>query len=737
MKFFKKSLKLSLFLSVAFLVSFSLASAFSIDSTNRTARLFSDTANLVNFKPSFMDGNKPVAAQLDMNQSQLTGYAWGNNIGWVNLNSLNCDANGDGLTDTTNFSFCTTGQPISPFKVSMSGNTLSGYAWSQNGGWINFGPFSNSATPQVTMNASGQLSGFAWIQNYGWLQFDCSQTNACVQINLSVGGGGGSGTPPASPSSPSAMNGVCGSSNNQSYSSAPVDLCSIGTPTAVSGSGPWSWSCSGSNGGASASCQASFSAVAPPAPTTCQDSTAFNLGGPLPCVFILMPPGAGCVGQNCMNNFNPNPQVDCSKHPSDPSCKLTPPNTGCIGNQCSNPQIDCSANPTDPSCQLAPPSSGCVGSSCKISGTPAGIIPPDGPMGPISTGLAAIGGFFRAVLGSVLSPQTIGQITSVVNNPIVSAASKTVAAAGLVLGASASILAALFVSPVAAPELVMIPFRLWTLLLSFLGIRKQVKKWGLVYDSITMQPLDPAYVVLKDMKGNEVATSLTDIDGRYGFPVEPGTYRLMANKTDYQFPSAKLAGKDHDTLHKDLYFGTDIVIKTAGEVITKNIPMDRLNFNWNEWAKNQKNLMKFYSKRNKFWAEVSSFFFGIGFTVATVALIFAPQGYNIGIFALYVLLFILRNTNLLKAKKTGSVSDASGNPVSFAILRVYPAAIPDVEITHRVADKFGRFYCLVPNGNYIVKIDEKTGEDSYRTVFTSAPIKVSKGLIESDFKVKP
>ena len=327
------------------------------------------------------------------------------------------------------------------------------------------------------------------------------------------------------------------------------------------------------------------------------------------------------------------------------------------------------------------------------------------------------------------------QITNTINKPAVSTATKVVATAGLVAGAGVSLVAALFVSPLAAPELVMIPFRLWTLLLSFLGIRKQVKKWGIVYDSITMQPLDPVYVVLKNLQGDEIATSLTDIDGRYGFPAPPGAYRIMANKTDYQFPSIKLAGRTQDTLHKDLYFGGGIMIKESGEVITKNIPMDRLNFNWNEWAKNQKGLMKFYSRRNKLIAEISSFLFGVGFTVATVALIFAPQGYNIAIFGLYVFLFILRHTNILKAKKTGSISDVQGNPMSFAIVRVFPATIPDVEITHRVADKFGRFYCLVPNGNYIVKIDEKTGDETYSTIFTSQPIKVSKGLIETNFKI--
>ncbi len=52
-------------------------------------------------------------------------------------------------------------------------------------------------------------------------------------------------------------NGICGSSNNATFNSAPTtNLCSAGSPTSVTGSGPWSWSCTGSNGGSTANCSA-------------------------------------------------------------------------------------------------------------------------------------------------------------------------------------------------------------------------------------------------------------------------------------------------------------------------------------------------------------------------------------------------------------------------------------------------------------------------------------------------
>jgi uncharacterized repeat protein (TIGR03803 family) len=53
------------------------------------------------------------------------------------------------------------------------------------------------------------------------------------------------------------VNGVCESSNGNTFTSAPTtNLCSSGTATTVNGTGPWNWTCTGSNGGTSANCSA-------------------------------------------------------------------------------------------------------------------------------------------------------------------------------------------------------------------------------------------------------------------------------------------------------------------------------------------------------------------------------------------------------------------------------------------------------------------------------------------------
>ncbi|MBF0439478.1 MAG: S8 family serine peptidase, partial [Magnetococcales bacterium] len=58
------------------------------------------------------------------------------------------------------------------------------------------------------------------------------------------------------------VDGSCGSSNSQSFTTAPTtNLCATGTASTLTGSGPWSWSCAGVSGGATSSdCSAKVTA---------------------------------------------------------------------------------------------------------------------------------------------------------------------------------------------------------------------------------------------------------------------------------------------------------------------------------------------------------------------------------------------------------------------------------------------------------------------------------------------
>lgn len=309
-----------------------------------------------------------------------------------------------------------------------------------------------------------------------------------------------------------------------------------------------------------------------------------------------------------------------------------------------------------------------------------------------------------------------------------------IASIGGVIAGTFSFIAAFFISPLTVFEIFLLPLRLWALTLSFFGIKRRSRPWGVVYDSVTKQPIDPAYVQLEDENGNEIKMIITDLDGRYGFLPEPGKYRIKANKTNYVFPSEKLKGKRFDNIYNDLYFGEVLSINDKNTVLSKNIPMDAIGFDWNEFAKSKKGMMSYYSSMDFFKAVVFKWLFYVGFAVAVLALFLIPSVYNIVIVSLYVLLFFVRLFGV-KTRKYGKViEDTSGSPMSYAIVRICLAKVGR-EVSKAVCDKHGRYFALASDGDYYVNIDKKVGEDEYEMVYTSESFKVKNGIINRNFRV--
>jgi len=320
-----------------------------------------------------------------------------------------------------------------------------------------------------------------------------------------------------------------------------------------------------------------------------------------------------------------------------------------------------------------------------------------------------------------------------VNTPAGDVVTKTIASVSI-FGSSVAAVSASFASPLTAPELFLIPMRLWGLLLTAFSLKRRNRSWGTVYDSVTKQPIDPAYVVLKDLNGKEVASSITDIDGRYGFLVGPGKYMIEAHKTNYAYPSSKLSGKLSDEMYNNLYFGSEIEVLEGGLVINKNIPLDPLRFDWNEFTKGKNKLMSFYSKKEIIFKKLSDILFEVGFIIGVLALLFAPEPYNFGIVILYLVMLVLKIFGI-KTKTSGTVSNiGDGSPLSFAIIKIFSEDW-NTEITKKVADKYGKYFCLLPVGKYNVIIDKKNDDETYSEIFKSPVLDINNGILNKNFSI--
>lgn len=106
----------------------------------------------------------------------LLGFAWGVISGYI---VMSCDSTSSGCNDENG-----------RFEVEVDRNgTLSGFAWGENTGWINFGPFENNTAPQVQIDGAGYFGGvdsdigYAWSENYGWIEFNCTVRADCLRTD--------------------------------------------------------------------------------------------------------------------------------------------------------------------------------------------------------------------------------------------------------------------------------------------------------------------------------------------------------------------------------------------------------------------------------------------------------------------------------------------------------------------------------------------------------------------------
>jgi hypothetical protein len=350
-----------------------------------------------------------------------------------------------------------------------------------------------------------------------------------------------------------------------------------------------------------------------------------------------------------------------------------------------------------------------------------------------ATTVASTKSFGSQVLDNINHVATA--VVKTANVIVDSPGSKTIQTTGFFAGLVASAILYTetgFAAPIATSEMVLIPVRMWGFLLMGLGIKKRSKPWGTVYDSVTKQPIDPAIVTARDESGKVVAESITDIDGRYGFLLPDGTYYISVKKTNYEFPSKKMGGKSFDELYSDLYFGEPVTIQ-AGQVLDKNIPMDQKGFDWNEASKKERNAMLFHSKHEKPVAIISDYVYGLGLLISVIVVITRPSMYDISVLVAYSLVLVFLKFDFKKKPGRITIKDTN-QPLSYAIVRV---TTTDHMVTLRsgVSDAQGRYYCIVPKGEYLVDIEKKNADGSYSKVYESPKISSTSGIINTNFVV--
>ncbi len=310
---------------------------------------------------------------------------------------------------------------------------------------------------------------------------------------------------------------------------------------------------------------------------------------------------------------------------------------------------------------------------------------------------------------------------------------KSIIAAVTTLGGAVVLVSVLFLNPLARPEFILIPIRLWSMLLIALGLRKRPTPWGVVYDSVTKQPLDPVRVSLIDMDGKVVETTITDQSGRYGFSAPKGIYKVQLQKTNYIFPSHVIADSSmRDELYEKPYFG-DYIPYDPEAPIAKNIPVDPVDFDTAAFAKKQGDLSLHYSRREYYADQVFKTMFRTTFLIVAVSLIVYPEKYNVIIFFLYIAAFVLRRKFRMQ-KQMGRVYDLYGKPLRHVTIQVY-SAIDNSFVKSVKTNASGRYYLHLPKGLYYIRIERLSSDGIYTPIYSSPELMVRYGTFNKVFNI--
>ena len=290
--------------------------------------------------------------------------------------------------------------------------------------------------------------------------------------------------------------------------------------------------------------------------------------------------------------------------------------------------------------------------------------------------------------------------------------------------------------------------------LIFLGLRKTRKYYGIVYDSVTKQPLDPAIVKLVySTKGVMVETVLTDLSGRYGFLARPGKFKILVRKANYVFPS-KIVRGDSDGVYDDLYHGEFFELTDDSEVVAPNIPMDPVKPDWNQMDKMK--IMNARPYRRVLIKRLTKIFFWFGFIFSGAyflndlykfsfsknlrgpILMGIGQGWHNLFLAFLLLVFLAAITPRIRL--WGDVKISKDKEILPSLqLELNNPLLPGIVMGKANVAEDGKFFLRSNAGKYILHIklmDKKQTESEKFTLLGTIPVTIPKeGLFSSTLHI--
>ncbi len=187
-------------------------------------------------------------------------------------------------------------------------------------------------------------------------------------------------------------------------------------------------------------------------------------------------------------------------------------------------------------------------------------------------------------------------------------------------------------------------------------------------------------------------------------------------------------------MYDHLYFGNYFELKKNEQLLTMNVPIDPEHFDPKEFEKHQERLANMFSKNSHWLSQTAEILFVAGIIISFIAFLFSPSLFNVIVLGIYIAFLIVREMGVSVSNLGTVVDKKTGTPLAYAVVRVYSHALGN-EVVHKITTKYGRFYCLVPNGAYFVAIEKKNPDGTYTRLLTSPKVVVKNEKISGTWRV--
>lgn len=232
-------------------------------------------------------------------------------------------------------------------------------------------------------------------------------------------------------------------------------------------------------------------------------------------------------------------------------------------------------------------------------------------------------------------------------------------------------------------------------------IKDKNKPWGVVYDSVTKQPIDPAVVTISVHEtgvGEFKQSRITDIEGRFSFLVTPGRYVITAEKTHYLFPSKIIKGET-DGQFKNVYRGEVIEVENP-YIINLNIPMDPEGFDWNQSIKPKEKS----DISGKLRANARNILLLSGFSLMVMAYLFSQNVWYLAIGCVYAFNALFWKTTSTEQLWGTVFYRITKEPLQRVVVKAIRKPY-NLTVGTTTTDQMGRYFLLLSKGKYTIQVE--------------------------------